>query len=369
MSQARRRSLFRDWKAILGVALGVGFLVYSLHGISIGEVVGEIRRADPLLFLASIILVAVGPILARAWRWRALLEPIRTGTSFSSRFRATMIGFMANNILPARIGEFARAFALSRIEPVTTTGAIGSLVVERLLDGVVVIVFLFAAMAMPSFPELGSGSNFGGQAVVALILLGSIGMVALGMTLFPAHLLALAEKITARLLPERLRSPALSGLAALLAGLGSLRQPRLLARAGAWSLVVWLVNTYAFWLGFRAFGIDVPFSAALFLQSLIALAVALPSAPGFFGLWEAAARVGLHEVWGVELQKALAFAVGFHIASFLAVTIPGLYFAWRIGLSFGDVGRGGELAQDQPVDGPPLDDAGPAAPITESSRP
>jgi uncharacterized protein (TIRG00374 family) len=352
MRSGARRSAFLDWKALLGIALGVGFLAYSLRDVSLSGVLAEIRNANLLLFLASIVL-AVGPVLVRAWRWRALLEPVRDGTSFGARFRATMIGFMANNILPARIGEFARAYALSRAEPVPIVASVGSLVVERLLDGVIVVLFLFLAMAMPGFPGIGSGGAFGAQALAVLLLMGGIALVALGMVLFPARVTALADKIAGKLLPARFRRPVVDGLVALLAGLGSLRQPRLLARAGFWSIGVWLVNTFAFWIGFRAFGIDVPFAAALFLQSVIALAVALPSAPGFFGLWEAAARVGLHEVWGVELQKALGFAVGFHIGSFLTVTIPGLYFAWRMGLSWGEMGKGrgasGETATAETV--------------------
>lgn len=336
--RGEKRSALFDWKAILGILLGVGLLAFSLRGISIAEVLGEIRRADPILFLASIIL-SVGPILVRAWRWKALLEPVRPGTSFSARFRATMIGFMTNNILPARIGEVARAYALRRIEPVPIPASVGSLVVERLLDGVVVVAFLFLAMALPGFPASGEGRSFGAQAGAVIALMATVAVVALAMVLFPKAVTGLVRVVANRILPERLRHPVISAVESLVAGLGSLRHPRLLARAGFWSIGVWFVNTLAFWVGFRAFGIDTPFASALFLQSVIALAVALPSAPGFFGLWEAAARLGLHDVYGVELGKALGFAVGFHIASYLAVTIPGLFYAWRIGLSWGEMGR------------------------------
>lgn len=342
MSAAPRRSALLDWKTILGIVLGVGLLAYTLRDVPVGEVMAEIGRADPLLFLASII-VAVGPILVRAWRWRALLETVYPETSFSARFRTTMIGFMANNILPARIGEFARAYTLSRLEPVPLGASVGSLVVERLLDGLVIVAFLFIAMALPGFPGIGDGASVGAQAATALILLGGVGVAALAMVLFPVRVMKLVEFAAGKLLPARLRRPVIVAFDALLAGLGSLRHPRLLLRASFWSVGVWLVNTFAFWLGFRAFGIDLPFGAALFLQSIIAFAVALPSAPGFFGLWEAAARIGLNEIWGVELQKALGFAIGFHIGSFLTVTIPGLYYAWKLGISWGEVGRSREL--------------------------
>src|SRR5690606_5047983 len=224
-----------DWKAILGLLLGAGLLYYSLRGISLGDVFAEIRRADPILFLASILL-AVGPILVRAWRWRALLEPVRPGTSFGARFRATMIGFMANNILPARIGEVARVYALRRIEPVPIAASLGSLVVERLLDGVVVIAFLFLAMALPGFPATGKGSTFGDSAGTLLLVMAGIALAAVGMVLFPGTVLTLVRKTADRILPARVRRPVVDAVESLLAGLGSLRQPRLLARAGFWSL-------------------------------------------------------------------------------------------------------------------------------------
>ncbi|HEX7048719.1 MAG TPA: lysylphosphatidylglycerol synthase transmembrane domain-containing protein [Longimicrobiales bacterium] len=346
MSGERRRGGRLDWKALLGIALGVGLLGYSLRGVDVAAVTHEIGRADPLLFLASAVLAAA-PILVRAWRWRALLEPIRRGTSFRARFEASMIGFMANNVLPARIGEFARAYTLSRMEPVPVVASFGSLVVERLLDGVVVAMYLFLAMALPGFPGIGAteGTDPGGAALMMLALMGGVGLGLLVLVLRPESVLRIAERWVAPLLPASLRGPVLRMLSTFLTGLAALRRPSLLARAGLWSLGVWAVNAAAFWVGFRAFGIDVPFSAALFLQSLVALAVALPAAPGFFGLWEAATRVGLHEIWGVPLDKAVGFALGFHIGSFLVVTVWGLYYAWRLGLSWSDVRRGEAMAE------------------------
>ncbi|NIP79623.1 MAG: hypothetical protein GWM90_10570, partial [Gemmatimonadetes bacterium] len=96
-----------------------------------------------------------------------------------------------------------------------------------------------------------------------------------------------------RVLPGRLRRTVVDLLEAFLQGLGALRDPRLVLQVVAWSIGIWSVNALSFWIGFEAFGLDVPFIGALFLQSVIALAVSLPSAPGFFGVFEAAARVGL----------------------------------------------------------------------------
>src|SRR5690606_24660015 len=120
---------------------------------------------------------------------------------------------------------------------------------------------------------------------------------------------------------------------AFLAGLAVLRTPALILRVSVWSVGLWLLNALSFWLAFRAFGIPVGFGGALFLQSLIAIMVAAPSAPGFFGPYEAAVKIGLVGLWGVEANKALGFAIGFHIGSFIPVTVIGLYYAWRLGFT------------------------------------
>lgn len=340
MSRTPRRGVGLDWRAVLGIALGAALLYFSLRGVDAARVLAEIRQANVPLFALSIVFATL-PIVVRAWRWKALLEPVRKGTAFRSRYRATMIGFMANNVLPARVGEFARAYTLSRMEPVPVVASIGSLVVERLFDGFVVVAFLLLAMASPGFPAIGSlagqspGALLSAVATVLVVLAAAL----LVMVLWPGVIIRIAERVAGWVLPARFRRPVVDALHAFLNGLGSLRDPRLLGRAAFWSLAVWTTSGIGFWLGFEAFGIDAPFAAAIFLQSLIALAVALPSAPGFFGLWEAAARIGLVDIWGVELDKALGFALGYHIGGFLSVTILGLYYAWRLGLSWEEVGR------------------------------
>lgn len=366
MISRRGRGPILDWKAVVGIGLGIGLLIYSLRGVPAGEVLREIGGADPLLFLASVFVAAVPPIAFRAWRWHALLEPVRSDTRFGSRFRATMIGFMANNLLPARVGEFARAYALSRMEPVPVVASFGSLVVERLFDGLVVVAFLFLAMALPGFPAVDAvdGRSVGAAATTVLAIMAGFGLVLLIMVGWPTRFVAAAEWVAERALPRSFRRPVVDALRAFLTGLAALRDPRLVARAGLWSLGVWLTGALSFWLGFRAFGIEVPVSAALFLQSLIALAVALPAAPGFFGLWEAAARVGLHDIWGVELEKALGFAIGFHMGGFLLVTVVGLFYAWRLGFSWHDV-ESSEERVEEAVERTQL----PPGPRAEGSRP
>lgn len=336
-TESPRRSRLLDWKTIVGILVSAGLLWYAFSGVHLGEVWSHVREANlPLLFLSAVVVTLPFPL--RALRWRPLLRPALPHSRFRPRYAATCIGFMANNLLPARVGEFARAYALSRLEPVAVSASLGSLVAERMFDGVMVVLLLLIALAWPTFPAF-SGRDFSGAALwigAALLLLFVLVLVVVRR---PERSVGWFEKSLARLLPTRIRSPVVDALASFLEGLAALRDVRLVVEIFLWSALTWLAAALGMWIGLLAFGIDVPFVAAVFLNSVIALAVALPSAPGFFGVYEAAARIGLVEVWGVAASPALAFAIGFHLAGFIPITVIGLYYLWRLGISWKDVER------------------------------
>lgn len=324
-----------DWKAVVGILISAALLWYAFRDVNLAEVWHELRRANMPLLALSGLLVTV-PFAFRAVRWAVLLEPVHPGSRFRPRFAATCIGAMGNNLLPARIGEFARAYSLTRLEPIRLSASIGSLVVERLFDGFTILALLLVAVLWPGFPSV-AGQGIAGAArwfapVLVLMLI-----VLLAMVVRPTGSVRLFERTVARLLPERVRRPVVDALEALLHGMSALRDWRLVLRASVWSLAVWLTMGFGTWVGFMAFDISAPLIAGVFLQSVIALAVALPSAPGFFGVFEAAARVGLVEVWGVPSTPAISFAVGFHLAGFIPVTVIGLYYLWRLGLSWREI--------------------------------
>ncbi|MFW5947694.1 MAG: lysylphosphatidylglycerol synthase transmembrane domain-containing protein, partial [Gemmatimonadota bacterium] len=254
------------------------------------------------------------------------------------------IGFMANNLLPARVGEFARAYALSRLEPIRVSASFGSLVVERMFDGIVVILLLFGSLAWPTFPEV-SGRDFGAGAAWMGVLLAGVFVALLVLVHRPGRVVRWFEGTVARLLPGSMGRLVTDTLDAFLTGVAAVRDWRLVLQAFAWSLVIWFTAALAVWVGFLAFDIHLPFVAAVFRHSIISLAVSLPSAPGFFGVFEAAARIGLVEVWSVAAGPAVAFAIGFHLAGFVPVTVIGLYYVWRLGLSWREVERSEEAVE------------------------
>jgi glycosyltransferase 2 family protein len=334
-------------KAVVGIALSVLLLWWTLRDVSLAHVWHEVRMADPVLFTAAIVIATLG-LVPRAIRWGILLRPVVRHLPFRPRFAATSIGFAANNLLPARVGEFARAFSLSRLARVPTPAAFGSLVIERVLDGIVVVGLLFAAMASPSFPALGSaGVNVRGAAIAVVAVMIAVAGVLFLLVLAPRRSAAVLERIAARTLPESLRRPLVDALHSFLGGLSVLRDGRLFLISLAWAVGQWVFLAFSFWLAFLAFGIHEPgLVGAFFLQSLIALAVAIPSSPGFFGPFEAAAKLGLG-LWGVPTEKSVPFAVGFHIGGFIPVTLIGMWYVWRMGLSWKDVGRSEEVVESQ----------------------
>lgn len=323
-------------RAAVGVVITVLLLWWVLGGVSLPEVWTEVREAN-LWLLGLGVAMATGTFLLRAFRWKVLLHPIHPGTSLRSRFAAVNIGFMANNLLPARVGEFARAYALARLEPVSVSGSFGSLVVERFLDSLTLLLFVLVAMAAPGFP---SDTSLGDLSLGVLLrgvilLLGALLVGMLALVLFPASVVRVAERVFVRI-PGKFGRPAVDAIKAFLGGLTIFRSPGLFLQAGVWSLVVWAWQAAAFWAAMHAFGIRVGFDAALFVNGIIAFAVAVPAAPGFFGTFQAGALLGLG-VYGVAEAPAVAFSLGFHLGAFVPVTLIGLYYAWRLGLSLKEV--------------------------------
>jgi glycosyltransferase 2 family protein len=341
------------WRGALGILLSAAFLYFAFRGIALAEVVAHIRQANiGLLILSAIVATSIFPL--RALRWRPILDPIAPGLPFSRLWSATAIGMMINNVVPARAGEFARAYALSRSTPaVPFPAAFASLAVDRLFDAVVVLLLMFAAMLDPAFPR---GATFMDRPVssyATFFLLVTVAGIAVlyAVVLFPARVLRIYELVAQRLAP-RLEARGRDALVSLANGLSVLRSPRRFAAVFAWTVVHWLVNALAFWIAFRAVGIDSPFSAALFLQGLIAIGVSIPQAPGFFGVFETFGKYGLG-IYGVPPDAAVTWAIGFHFLSYVPITVIGAWYFLRAGLSMHDLG-GAERAATEEAELPPV---------------
>lgn len=351
----------KHWgKALFGLAVTVLLLWWALRDVAFGEVWARIREGDMLLLLAAVAVATAG-FFIRALRWKVLLAPVRPDTRLRSRFAAVSIGFMANNILPARVGEFARAYAFSRLEPVSASAAFGSLVVERFLDGVVLLLFLVLPVLTPGFPSTGVLSEgFGAVALrAAVAAVAAVLLLLVFMAVFPRVFVRMAERV-AVLLPRTVARPVVDALEAFLDSVAILRNPRLLLLGFAWTLAFWTWHGLSFWLGMMAFGIDTGFVSAIFTEAVVGFGVAIPSAPGFVGTFHASADFALSGVYGVAAPDSLAFAFGYHFGGWVPITLIGLWYAGRLGLSLGDMGAAEErveavIEKEHPAAGAALD--------------
>jgi glycosyltransferase 2 family protein len=337
-------------RTIVGFLLSAILLWWTLHDQDLSQVGRVLRGSDYGLFaLCTVVATCIFPLRAR--RWRPILEPVAGHIAFAPLWRSTAIGMMMNNVFPLRAGEFARAYALTREEPrVAITTALGSLAVDRIFDAIILFALMFAAMLDPRFP---AGVEIAGRTIPQLAAGGITAVVGLlvvcyAVVLQPARVLAIVGAIARRVLPAkeallvRLVNHGVGGLAVL-------RDTRRFVAVLLWTLAHWLVHALALQLGFMAVGVDVPVSAALFLQGILAIGVAIPSSPGFFGVFELAATLGLG-VYGVPKELAVSWALGYHLLSFIPITIIGATYFARLGLSVRTVTSASQTTTDSPTD-------------------
>lgn len=325
-------------RGALGIAVSVALLAFALRDVSFAEVWAELRRANAWYFAGATVLGTLTfPLRAR--RWRTILEPVAAGLPFGPLWRSTAIGAMVNNVVPARAGEIARAFALTRETPrVGFSASLASLAVDRLFDAIVVLLLLLLAMLDPAFGRsiaMGDRSLVVGSAVFGATGLGAVLVILYAIVAFPAQIIRVYEAFARRVAP-RFEERGRAWLRDFADGLGVLRHPGRFVAVLWWTALHWLVNAAALWLGFRAVGIAVPFSAALLVQGLIAIGVALPAAPGFFGTFELIGKAGL-AIYGVPGTLAVSWALGFHLLTFVPITLLGAFYFVRLGLHFRDL--------------------------------
>jgi hypothetical protein len=317
------------WQALIGIAISIGLLYWTLRGTDLGELWRTVRAARVGPMLLSVV-VATLPFALRIPRWQLLLR-----ADDDSRIPATplwhaiAIGFMANNTLPLRMGELVRAAAGSRLGKVRFTSALASLAVERLMDVLAVVLLLGLGLLVADLP---AGTRVAGIRLAPVVLtFGAIalaGLVAGGLVVaFPQT----AEVIVRRVVPWRGLADRICALIdGVIQGMSALRSPRRLAGVVLWTLVIWLCNATSFYLMFLAFGIEVNFAGALVLQGSIMFLIAVPSSPGYFGVFEAPVKAILG-LYGVPAAVAVSYAFTYHFTTFIPITLLGLWSVARTG--------------------------------------
>ena len=301
------------------------------------------QHANGWLLLLTVLLATL-TFPVRAIRWRLILRDANgQAFPFAPLWHATTIGFMANNLLPARAGEVARAYVASRQLPVRFTTALASIAIERVFDALVMLGLMAVAIALPSFPAQAhvGGRSLSTIAATTAALFGVVLLIALLVANRPGPWLVFGERVARRLLPVRAADRVVRTLDGIVEGLVVLKSPARFAGVVLWSLVLWLKNAAAFAICFRAFGLDIPLEAALLLQGIIGFGVAVPSTPSFVGVFEAATLVTL-QLYGVDSSLAVSYALTYHLTTFLPITLLGLWSLSRLHIRLGELSTAAE---------------------------
>lgn len=349
------------------VGLAAVLMAWVFRSADLASVWTEIGGARGDLIAASAVGIALAYVI-RVRRWQLLLAPIGA-VGFASATRATVIGFATSTVVP-RLGEVVRPWLLARREQIGMSAALATIVVERLLDMLAVILLfgLYLLAFSDHLPRTGepvlAALEAGG--LTAAVGAGTVLALVCAAARRPQWVVSLATRVE-RLAPHGPGAVAGRFITRFSTGLGVARDPVRLLRAVLWSLAMWALVGATAWAGCLAFGIALPASSGLLLMALMALGVAVPTPAGVGG-FHAAVQVGLTALYDVPADAAVGAALVLHVVTFAPVTVVGLAWMARDGISFRGMAR---LTRPTPPRGAAVGTPTAAArgPLTERAAP
>jgi len=321
------------WLTVLAIGISLALLAWALRDVEFEAFLHHVQTAR-LWPIIGAVAIATTLFPLRVFRWRLLLKyPDGENLPWLTMWHSIAMGFMANNILPFRIGEVVRIVSISRLGNVGLGASLSSVAVERIFDGLALVLLMTVALFTAGIPDdvrIGTVSLTQG-ATIAGVMGGTALVVAIMVVVFP--------KPAERLIQVVVRSPKWSAklvgiLEDMRNGMEALRSPARILGVALWSIGLWLLNGLSFYVMFLAFDIPVNFAGALLMQGVLALGIAVPSAPGYLGVFEAAIVLVLGGVYGVSGDLAVAYALTYHITTFIPITLLGLWSVGRTGLGF-----------------------------------
>lgn len=325
----------KKWQFWLGVLISILFIWLALRGLHLEEFWDAVKQANYSWLVPGIGVYFIA-VWVRAWRWHYLLSPIKKIPT-ARMFPITAIGYMGNNIYPARAGEVLRAVLLKRTEGVSVSASLATIIVERIFDGVVMLAFVF--LNLPELAKLTGGSGFVGNiqqvAIIGTgVFLGAL-IVFLLAAMFPQRTAKVGAWFVFRLVPKRLQERILSLMNKFLDGLASLRSPFNVLMVFLTSVLIWLLETGKYWFVMHAFDFSVSFFALMLMNGIVNLATTIPSAPGYIGTFDAPG-IAVLTAYGVEHSVAAGYTLVLHVALWLPITLLGAYYLARQGIHWSD---------------------------------
>jgi glycosyltransferase 2 family protein len=303
------------FRIIAGIAVSVLCLYLALRGANLAEVISVFRKVN-LFYLLPMTMVLISAFVLRAVRWQYLLAPVKF-IAVKDLFASTMIGFMANNVLPFRAGEFVRAYSISQRESIGVGSSLASLVIERVYDGLTVSLFLLSLLSFVPLPTW--LVNFNYLLLSVYVLCGGAAFV----------LVWAGKRNRSGWLWQRWQG----FFHGITLGLESCANGKQIVWSAVLSLAHWLAIALYYYLLFLACGFSLSFLSAVVLVVVVAIGIMLPAAPGSVGSFQYSTVLGL-SLFAIPRAEALGYSLIAHAGQFIPVTLIGLFYFFRQSAGF-----------------------------------
>ncbi|MBN1373127.1 MAG: flippase-like domain-containing protein [Anaerolineaceae bacterium] len=327
--------MLKRWQFWVGLLISAFFLYISLRNLELGEVWETMKTAKYLWLIPGVAVYFIG-VWVRSWRWHYMLRPLKK-IPVRTMFPIVCIGYMGNNIYPARAGEVLRAVILKQREGVPVSASLATVIVERIFDGVVMLAFVFVNLTELARLTHDSGiiANLDIRTVAIIGTVAFVGalLVFLLAAMFPRtteHLL----DVFLRLVPERFRVKTRDIAMRFLTGLESLRSPADVLMIFVTTVIIWLLETAKYWFVMHAFDFSVGFFGLMLMNGIVNLMTTLPSAPGYVGTFDAPG-IAVLQAYGVPGEIAAGYTLVLHAALWFPITLLGAYYYLRQPLRWG----------------------------------
>ncbi|MBI4926505.1 MAG: flippase-like domain-containing protein [Anaerolineae bacterium] len=327
--------MLKRWQFWVGLLISAIFLYFSLRGLKLEDVWSIVQKAKYWWLVPGVAVYFVG-VWARSWRWHYMLRPLKS-ISTASMFPIVTIGYMGNNIYPARAGEVLRAVILKQRENVPISASLATIIVERIFDGVVMLGFVFLNLSEMARLTHNSGL-IGSLDIRTLAIIGSLAffgalILFLLAAMFPHQTERLLDRVLP-LLPEKIRVKTRDLALRFLSGLESLRSPADALMIFVTTVIIWLLETAKYWFVMHAFSFEISFFGLMLMNGIVNLATTLPSAPGYVGTFDAPG-IAVLVAYGVAPEVAAGYTLVLHAALWLPITLLGAFFYLRQPLRWG----------------------------------
>jgi glycosyltransferase 2 family protein len=325
------------WKLMAGLVISGVFVYAAASKLEWEAFFQAIRTANYWWVIPGVAIYMLG-LWVRSWRWHYLLRPVKSIPT-KTMFPIVTIGYMGNNVYPARAGEILRVVILKQEEGVPISASLATIIVERIFDGVVMLAFIFVNLAelsrMTGFTFPLAGMEISIQEVAlwgSLAFFGALAAFLLA-AMFPTASERLIAGLANRFLPQTLRPKVISVASRFLEGLASLRSPLNVLMIFFTSVLIWLLETGKYWFVMHAFGFSVSFFALMLMNGVVNLMTTLPGAPGYVGTFDAPG-IAVLAAYGVDINVAAGYTVVLHIALWVVPTVLGAYYLMRRGVGW-----------------------------------